>query len=271
MELPVQGTIAYAYTGGKAFDPAPPTVVFIHGAAADHSIWVLQSRYLAHHGFGVLALDLPGHGRSGGAALARIEDMADWVVAVLDAAGVGAAALAGHSMGSLIALDAAARHAPRVARLALLAAAFPMRVSRQLLEAAHGDEPAARDMVNIWSHAAWAHYPNNPGPGAWLPGANLRLMQRQQPGVLHRDLAACNDYAAGLERAAQVQCPTLFLLGGRDLMTPVRAAHDIARAIPQARTVTIAPSGHNLMAEWPDEVLDALAGFLRADTETVTG
>lgn len=268
MELQIQGKMAYAYTGGRAFDPALPAVVFIHGAANDHSAWVLQSRYLAHHGFGVLALDLPGHGRSHGAPLARVEDMADWVVAVLDAAGVRLAALVGHSMGSLIALDAAARHPGRVTRIALLAAACPMRVSAQLLEAARSDEPGARDMVNIWSHAAWAHYPNNPGPGAWVIGANLRLMQRQKPGVLYQDLAACNDYAAGLTRAGQVQCPALLVLGARDQMTPARAARDIAQAIGGVRTVTLEGSGHNLMAERPDEVLDALAGFLGEETRT---
>lgn len=263
MELQVQGNKAYAYTGGKVFDPALPAVVFIHGAAHDHSAWGLQSRYLAHHGFAVLALDLPGHGRSRGAPLARIEDLADWVIAALDAAGVRAAALIGHSMGSLIALDAAARHPARVTRLALLAAAFPMRVSPQLLEAARADEARARDMVNVWSHSAWAHYPNNPGPGAWVPGVNLRLMQRQKPGVLYRDLAACNDYAAGLERGAQVQCPALLLLGARDQMTPPRATRDLARTIRQARMLTLEASGHNMMGERPDQVLDALADFLR--------
>lgn len=267
MELQVEGKAVYAYTGGKTFDAALPAVAFIHGAAADHSVWVLQARYLAHHGFGVLALDLPGHGRSEGPALARIEEMADRVVAVLDAAGASGAALVGHSMGALVALDAAARHPARVTRLALLAAAFPMRVSPELLEAARSNEPAARDMVNIWSHAAWAHYPNNPGPGAWQLGANLRLMQRQRPGVLHLDLAACNDYTAGLARAARIACPTLLLLGERDLMTPARAARELARTIPRARTVTLARSGHNLMTEWSDDALDALVAFLRSDTQ----
>ena len=88
MELTVSGKKAYAYTGGKAFDAELPSVVFVHGAQHDHSVWILQSRYLAHHGYGVLALDLPGHGRSAGPALASVGDLADWVAAVLDAAGV---------------------------------------------------------------------------------------------------------------------------------------------------------------------------------------
>jgi pimeloyl-ACP methyl ester carboxylesterase len=263
VELKVGGHKAYAYTGGKTFDPKLPTIVFVHGGEQDHSVWILQSRYLAHHGYGVLALDLPGHGRSGGAPLARIEAFADWIAAFLDAAGVASAALVGHSMGSLAALECAARYPQRVSRIALLGTAFPMRVSPELLQATRQDEPAAHDMINIWSHYAYAHYPSNPGPGFWVPGENLRLMQRQKPGVVHTDFSACNDYPDGLERAAQVKCPALVLLGDRDSMTPARGGLQLAEALPGAKVVTLEGAGHNLMGEKPDEVLDLLTEFLR--------
>jgi pimeloyl-ACP methyl ester carboxylesterase len=266
MDLTVQGRKAYAYTGGKAFDAALPCVAFIHGAEHDHSVWVLQSRYLAHHGYGVLAVDLPAHGRSEGPPLASVEAIADWVTALLDAAGVKQAILVGHSMGSLVALDCAGRHPARVARIALIGSAFPMRVSDELLNATRDDEPLAQDMVNIWSHSAYAHYPSNPGPGFWVIGENLRLMQRQKPGVMHVDFKACNDYAAGAERASQVTCPALFILGRRDVMTPARSGRELAKAIKGARVVEVAGSGHALMAEKPDEVLDALVVFLSEKT-----
>jgi len=264
MELRVAGNCAYAYTGGKSFDPKLRAVLFIHGGEQDHCVWVLQSRYLAHHGYAVLAVDLPGHGRSEGPPLARIEDMAEWITAVLDAAGVKAAALVGHSMGSLAVLECAARFSERVSRIALLATAFPMRVSPDLLEATKSKESDAHRMINAWSHSACAHYPSNPGPGFWVIGGNLRLMQRQKPGVLHADFAACDGYKAGFERAAQVKCPALFLLGARDAMTPARAGRDLARAVPNSTVVTLASAGHNLMGEKPDEVLDTLVEFLRA-------
>ena len=264
MELRVAGNCAYAYTGGKSFDPKLRAVLFIHGGEQDHCVWVLQSRYLAHHGYAVLAVDLPGHGRSEGPPLARIEDMAEWITAVLDAAGVKAAALVGHSMGSLAVLECAARFSERVSRIALLATAFPMRVSPDLLEATKSKESDAHGMINAWSHSACAHYPSNPGPGFWVIGGNLRLMQRQKPGVLHADFAACDGYKAGFERAAQVKCPALFLLGARDAMTPARAGRDLARAVPNSTVVALDSAGHNLMGEKPDEVLDALVEFLRA-------
>jgi pimeloyl-ACP methyl ester carboxylesterase len=262
MELDVDGARAYAYTGGKAFDPALPCLVFVHGAQNDHSVWVLQSRYLAHHGFGVLAVDLPGHGRSGGAPLASVEAIADWVPKLLDAAGVRTATVIGHSMGSLVAFDCAARHPDRVARIVLIGTAFPMTVSQELLDATRDDEPLAQSMVNVWSHAALAHYPSNPGPGFWLHGEGLRLMARQKPGVMHRDFSACNAYTAGAERAAEVRCPALFLLGDRDVMTPRRSGAALAKAVPGALSVVIPGAGHALMAEKPDEVLDAMRAFL---------
>jgi pimeloyl-ACP methyl ester carboxylesterase len=263
MQFEVNGKQTYAYTGGKAFDAKLPTVVFVHGAQCDHSVWILQSRYLAHHGYGVLALDLPGHGRSAGPALDSVEALAEWLIAVQDAAGVKQAALVGHSMGSLIALECAARHPDRVAKIALLATAYPMKVSAELLDATKNNEPLAQDMVNIWSHSAYAQYPNNPGPGFWVIGENLRLMQRQKPGVMHVDFAACNACAGGAEAAAKVRCPALFLLARRDAMTPMRAAQDFAKSIKGAQLVVIDGSGHNMMGEKPDEVLDTLVAFLK--------
>jgi pimeloyl-ACP methyl ester carboxylesterase len=264
VELRVDGKRAYAYTGGTAFDAKLRAVVFVHGGAHDHSVWGLQTRYLAHHGCGVLAADLPGHGRSEGPALRRIEDMAAWLAGLLDAAGVREAAFVGHSMGALAALECAARFPERATAVALIGAASPMRVSAELLEATRSDEPLAREMINVWSHAAYAHYPGNPGPGFWVVGENLRLMERATPGVLHADFSACNDYADGLRRAAQLRCPALLVSGRRDQMTPARAAQTLAAAIPGAQYVELEGAGHNLMAESPERLLDELVRFLGA-------
>ena len=269
MLLDIGNARAYAYTGGKRFDPSRPVIVFIHGAQHDHSVWILQSRYLAHHGNAVLAVDLPGHGRSDGEPLRSIEAMADWVLALLDAAGVDAATLVGHSGGSLVALEAASRQPSRVSRLVLVGTAFPMRVADELLAATRDDEPAAIDMINIWSHAGYAQKPSNPGPGFWVVGQNKRLMQRMKPGVLHADFAACNAYGNGLAAAAKVRCPTLMILGGRDVMTPVRAATALREAMPHAEVVEVPSSGHALMSEAPDQVLDTIRAFLARDVPRI--
>ena len=272
MELIVQGRRAYAYTGGKPFDPRLPCVVFIHGAQHDHSVWGLQTRWLAHHGHGVLAFDLPAHGRSEGVLrddgtygpLADIETAADWIAAALDAAGVVRAFVVGHSMGSLIALETAARHPARVARLALVGSAYPMKVSDALLDAARNDEPRAYAMINAWSHATIAAKPSAPAPGFWLHGANLRLMERQHPGVLLNDFTACNAYAHGDEAAAAVRCPTLAVLGGADLMTPVKAGRALAGKIEDHQIEVVPGCGHAIMSEAPDALREALAAFFMA-------
>ena len=261
MELTIQGRPAFVYTGGKPFDASLPSVVFVHGAENDHSVWALQSRYFAHHGYGVLAADLPGHGRSAGPALASIEAIGAWIGELLDAAGVTRTAIIGHSMGSLIAVEAAAHHPGRVERLALLGATFPMRVSDELLAATQSDEPRAHAMINAWCHSANAHYPGNPGPGAWVAGGNLRLLRRQSPGTLFIDFNACNRYEAGTANATKITCPTLFIVAARDVMTPPRGAREFASLFAQPHIVQIADSGHNLMGEKPDEVLDALWAF----------
>ncbi len=275
MQLSINGHSAYAYTGGKVFNPALPTAVFIHGAQNDHSVWGLQTRYFAHHGFSVLAVDLPGHGRSGGPALHSVEAMADWLNALLDAAGVSQAILVGHSMGSLIALEAASRQPSRVAGIALVGTAYPMKVSTALLDAARDREPAAIDMVNIWSHSSIAQKPSAPGPGFYVPGGSRRLMQRvsqRNPDqVFFTDFSACNAYANGEQAAASLAaqgCAALFLLGLKDLMTPAKAAATLVAQLPQAQVVKVEACGHALMAEQPDQVLDSLFRFATAALRT---
>lgn len=261
MIVTVQGVDAYCYTGGKPFDVALPTVVFLHGAQNDHTVWALQTRYFAHHGFGVLAVDLPGHGRSKGAALTTVEAMAAWLLAVLDAAGVQQATLIGHSMGSLIALEAACQAPGRVAALAMIGTTYPMKVSDALLATARDDEATAIDMVNIWSHSSIAHKPSAPAPGFYVMNGSRRLMQRlsalNPAQLFFTDFSACNDYANGLAAAASVTCPTLFLFGTKDMMTPARSTRALTGAIAHGQVVTVA-AGHDLMAEAPDAVLDAL-------------
>ncbi len=262
MQLEVGGREVYAYTGARPRVPSQPTVVFVHGAANDHGVWAWQSRYLAHHGRNVLAVDLPGHGRSAGPALASVEAIAEWIPALLDAAGADRAALAGHSLGALAALECAAAHPARVERIALVGPAVPMPVSDDLLDAARRDDHVAYELINGWSFSPARQLGGNAVPGLWMTGNSLRLMERTAPGVLATDLAACNAYANGLSAAAAVRCPALVVIGTRDLMAPPKNARALIAALPDARVVELAASGHSLMAEEPDAVLDALRSFL---------
>ena len=258
MNLSINGAEVFVATGGRAFDPALPAVAMLHGAGFDHSTWALHSRWFAHNGYSVLAPDFPAHGRSQGAALTSIGAMADWLVALLDAAGAAKAMLVGHSMGSLVALDAAARHPDRVFGLGLIATTTTMTVGPDLLKAAESNDPAALDMMTIWGLGYAAELGGSLAPGLWMHGGGMRVLQANRPGVLHADLAACNAYKDAPEAAAAVRAPTTVILGERDMMTPAKSGKLLAAAIAGARTVVLPGAGHMLMAERPDEVLAAL-------------
>jgi pimeloyl-ACP methyl ester carboxylesterase len=256
VNLTVEARPAFAYTAAHELDGKKPTMVFVHGAGLDHSLFGLQSRYFGYHGWNVLAVDLPGHGRSAGPPVASISGMADWVSLCLKAVKVEKAAIVGHSMGALIALDCASRFT-WVERIALLGVAYPMKVSEAFLDAARRNDQAAYDMETIWGHAAQVPLGSNPNPGMWMYGDALARLRRLAPGVLYNDLNACNGYRL----AGNVGCPVLFVLGKRDMMTPPKMAADLQTSLAGSRTVSIAPSGHSMMAEAPDATLDALIGF----------
>ena len=262
MNLAIDGRRAFAATYGRDPEPGLRTVIFVHGAAMDRTVWTMFGRYFVRHGFNVLAVDLPGHGRSEGPALGSIPDMADWLAALLEEAGVASAHLVGHSMGSLAVLDLAARHPERASGLALVGTSAPMPVTDALLDPARVDDHLALDRVTLWGHSAMAHVGGFSVPGIWMTGGGLRLLERSGPGVLFADLDACNAYTEGIERASAVACPVLLLLGERDSMTPARAARGLEEALAGAKRVVIRHAGHQLMAERPNEVLDALADFV---------
>jgi pimeloyl-ACP methyl ester carboxylesterase len=249
---------AFAYTAAHAFDAGKPTLAFLHGAGLDHSTFGLQSRYFGYHGYNVLALDFPGHGRSEGPPVSTIAAMADWALKAVK----GRLSIVGHSMGALVALQCANRAPDRVERVACIGVAYPMKVSEAFLDAARRNDHAAYDMETIWGHAAQAPLSGNPHPGMWMYGDMLARLRRLARGVLYNDLKACNDYRSGTDSAAKVRCPVLFLVGRRDVMTPPRAAKQLQERISAARTVERETSGHALMDEAPDATLDALMDFL---------
>jgi len=271
MELVVNNAKTYCYTGGKPFDATKPTVVFIHGVLNDHSVWILQSRYLANHGYNVLAVDLPGHCRSAGEAPSSVEEAAGFIAALLDAAGVDKAALVGHSWGSLIAMEAASRLKERVTHLVLVGTAYPMKVSPVLIETSLNEPIKALNMINVFSRSTLAAPPSALGPGTWVFGAGMALGKRvlasnKAVNVFHRGFVACDRYANGEQAMAAITCPVLMVLGAQDQMTQPRAAQPLiaqAKATGKTLQVVTLPVGHHQMTETPDETLFAIRDFLK--------
>jgi len=262
MKFTVDGCEVFATTGGADFDPARPAVVFLHGAGFDRTAWRLQTRWFAHHGRSVLALDFPAHGRSHGPALTTIPTMADWTAKFIAAAGLKSAALVGHSMGALVALDCAARHADKVRALALCGVAVDMPVHPEMLESAKANTLKVQELMTFWGLGNALHKGGMVSPGLWLRAESLAVLQGNRPGVIHTDLAACNAYKDAPARAAKVKCPTVLILGDGDLMTPSPKAKPLAAAIAGSKTVVVANSGHFMMVERPDETLEAMKAYV---------
>jgi pimeloyl-ACP methyl ester carboxylesterase len=262
MRLDVDGRTVNATTGGAPLDPAQPLLVFVHGAGGDRTMWSLQTRYFAHHGWSVLAVDLPGHGKSDGPVPETVAGHADWLAQTITAAGFDEAAIVGHSLGSYIAFELAVRHPGVVTRLAALGTAVTMPVHPALLGAAQADEHLAVELITGWSFTKRSQLGGHPTPGTWMTGRNLRLTERSLDGALGTDLTAADTYRNVVAAARSITCPVLYLLGERDSMTPSRNAADLADATPDATVVTLPGVGHMLLWEEPDAVIDVLADFL---------
>ena len=254
----VAGHNVEASTGGHEFDPKKPGLIFIHGAGMDHSVWSTLARYFANHGRAVLVPDLPGHGGSEGPLLGTIPAMADWVLALAHAAKLGTVALVGHSMGALIALEAAAKAPDRIAALALLGAAARMPVHPDLLAAARANDHKAIDMIASWAHGPVGSIGGQRAPGLWTLGGGVRVLERAPKGALGTDLAACDAYQGAVAAAAKVRCPTLLLLGAEDRMTPVKGAAPLKEALAKATQIVLPGTGHMMMTERANETIAAL-------------
>lgn len=267
--LEIDGRAVGVATGGVVPDPTGaadnPVVLLVHGAGMNRTVWQLQTRWLAHHGYTPLALDLPGHGNSEGDPLGSVGEMATWlgeaITAVSERLGCPQVRLVGHSMGSLICTEAAAADHDRVARLVLLGTAAAMPVHPALLGAAEANELLAPELMTAWSHGNRAHVATNPTPGLWMIGGGLALLERSDDGVIHADLSACAAYEAG-DVAARVACPVTVIVGSEDKMTPPRAAAPLIADFADCDVVHLAGAGHMMMNEDPAAVRTALAAAL---------
>ncbi len=265
MIVEVDGRQAHAATGGVEPAGDGPTMLLIHGAGMDSTVWQQQTRFVAHRGVRAVAVDLPGHGRSEGPAMTTIADMAHWVARFLDAAGLAPAHVVGHSMGTFIALELARHHPGKVTSLVLLGTAVGMPVHPELLQASLDDLDRAAALMASWGHAKPAHIGHNPTPGLWMLGGARALVETGEPGALHTDFTACTEYRDAPEAAAAVACPVRLVVGLGDKMTPPKSAHQLIAAMDQDLvTVTrLADVGHMMMIEDPRStrrvLLDAIA------------
>jgi pimeloyl-ACP methyl ester carboxylesterase len=260
MNVDIDGRRVHAGTG--AVDPAGEAVVLVHGAGMDHTAWQQQTRWLAHRALAAVAVDLPGHGPSEGPPLPTIAAMADWLGEFVTVAGLSPAHLVGHSMGSLAALELAARQPALLCSLVLLGTAASMPVHPDLRAAARAGDELAVDLICAWGHGVAAHAGGHPAPGMWMIGSGRALLTRTLGEVLASDLQACADYEGAPAAAAQVSCPVTIVVGTADRMTPPVAARALADMCG-AEVVELPDAGHMMMIEAPEAVRQALLAAIR--------
>ena len=262
MEFELNNHVVFAATGRKDLVPDLPNIVFIHGAGLDHTVWTLFNRYYARCGFNSIAVDLPGHGRSGGVALSSIEENARWLLEFIHALDLEQAALVGHSMGSWVALEAAYQAQGAINRLVLLGAAVPMPVADPLLHAARANDHGAVDMIMLYSHAYASQLGGNPVAGINILNSNMRLLERGLENVLYADLKACHEYGNGMEAAGNIGIPADLILGAEDRMTPPSQAAGLIEALAQVHVEILPECGHMMLSEQPEAVHRSLARIL---------
>lgn len=264
MRINVNGAEVFVSTGGREFDPNGNVILFAHGSGQSHLSFMLQARFLANRGWQVLNPDMPAHGLSNGPALNRIEDMADWFAAVLDATGVKSAACVGHSQGGLTMLELARRHPDRVSKLAIISSALAIPVNDALLNMARDNEPAAIAAMTTWGHGVDGQFHDHTMPGTSHLAFGRQLMANNRSGALLAGLQACANYTDGATAAGSVTCPSLVVLAGKDRMTPIKQGRKLADTLPDATCIEIAGAGHMLPSERPFDVTAALREFLNS-------
>ena len=258
MKIKHDGHDVYIYTGGEEHKPERESIVFIHGAGMNHTVWTLLARYWAKSGYNVAAIDLPAHGLTGGDVAETIEDNAAFVCSIVDQLNLSEPVnVVGHSMGSLVALETAGLLSS-VKCLAMLGTTVPMIVGAPLLDAARDNNRASIDMISLFGHSYGSQIGSNPVAGISAQLLAERVLESSADGVLYAALNACNEYKTGLQTAAKISCPVGLILGEFDQMTPRRSTGELLNAFADAHEICIPDCGHMMMSEKPEATHHAL-------------
>lgn len=228
-------------------------VVLVHGAGGNYLSWPVQMRRIS--GLRVYALDLPGHGKSGGVGLQSIQAYADTVVRWFSAVGLSKVVLVGHSMGSAIAMKIALEYPDAVSGMILIGAGPRLDVNPRLLEECANQTTflSAIEKIVMWSFSQET-------PQRMVELVGKRMAETRQ-GVLYGDFVACSAFDE-TERLAQIKQPVLVITGELDRMVPCRQAQLLADHIENSTFKVIPNAGHMAMLERPEAVAQEMLNFL---------
>ena len=263
MKFKVNNEEVFASTGGRPFDKNKPLIIFVHGSGLTHMCWVLQTRYFAFHGYSCLAIDLPGHGLSGGKSLKSIEEMADWISSVIDAVGCKEASLVGHSHGCLVTIECTYRYPDKIKTLTLMGGAGAIPMNPELLSLAENNDPKSVDLMMDWANGPSGHFGGHPVPGLYHLNTGSMLVQSKEiKDTLGVDFRACDNYKNGFEAAKKLSLPTLNILADQDKMCPLKEGKKLSDSIKNCEVQIIENCGHMMLLEEADKTLAALKKFI---------
>ena len=246
----------FVSTGGMDFDKKKPSILLMHGSGLTHIVWSLHEQFYATQGYNVLSVDLPGHGNSEGPSLKSIEEISDWIKSLMNALDINKLIIIGHSQGSLVAIDFAARYPNLINGLVLVAGSYKMPVNQDLIDyAEEGDEKAVLLMMK-WGYE---------GSKAFIGGNPVKKIinsSREIREVLAVDLNACNNYKGGKESLGKINCSTLCIFGDLDKMVPLEVGNKMSSMIKNAEKKVINNCGHMIIFEKAFEMRKTVKEFL---------
>ena len=262
MYFDVNGSRAFASTGGKTFDNTKPVVVFLHGSGLDHTFWSLQSRFFAFRKYSVLCLDMPGHSHSDGPPLKTIEEMADWLNNALESLGAITISMVAHSQGCLVALEYESRNPDKIRSVSFIASGLATPVNPALIDSAENNPEAAIAMMIGWGFGPAGHLHQGPIPGNSMLAGGLKVMRGNVPNELATDLRACDAYKNGKDAASKVGGPIQVILAGMDRMAPRKAGMELVEHLADPLLTIIDESGHMIPLEAPNRTRRLLRDFI---------
>lgn len=240
-------------------------LVFIHGSGSDHSAWSHQYARL-HKKYNIVAVDLPGHGQSGGSGEKHVKDYCVWIKNLLTAFGLNDPILVGHSLGAAIALQFAISHPEEIAGIVCIGSGMKMPVNPfflDFLKTNPAEMPA--EVIELICKYSVAKE-NRP---QFLPPLQKSISQCKVD-ILYGDLSACNELDLTGD-AEKIKVPALIVCGTEDKMTPPDLSRALAEKIKGSSLKMVAGAGHMVMLEQPEEFEKALNKFAVSISTAVSG
>ncbi|MGD8388079.1 MAG: alpha/beta hydrolase [Desulfobacteraceae bacterium] len=262
MELNVRGETLRVLESGPQTDGGKPTLVFIHGAGGDGTLWDEQEKDLGTR-YTVLRLELPAHGGSSGKGEEQISDYVRWVEAVLkERVDPGSYILIGHSMGGAIAMEFAAGQPAGLVGLVLVGTGAKLGVSPIIFRLLREDPEG---FIQTIDRAALG-----PSAGSKVRKAVEASIRRCSPDVILGDFLACDRFDMR-DRMGRIRVPVLIVCGEEDRLTPPTYSEYLHREIEDSRIVEIPEAGHMVMLEAPEKVNREMEAFVKRVTSRIPG